>query len=299
MLQIRRITPSDYRTVGELQRDCFGSSEMPSERYVENLCSTDPEGCFLGLVEGAPVGYVCSHTFGSIGYLGPLGVRKEYRGNDYGKALVRAAVEYLSRQGATIGLSTWATRGDLIGFYHRLGFRSTLPCREVARPEGAAPTPAPLPTQIRWGSEIPITDHDALVEQIGRWTGAILPGADFSRDLRLFLSRYPDNIVFYLDQGSPRGFLAFHTDFLGEEWGAVAPDDGDAAVLQALIAAREQFPGQPSGWIQFHTHCDRLTEIFLACGYRVTQDLTCMLLPSRTPAFTQPISGLLIRPWWS
>src|SRR5207237_594365 len=64
-----------------------------------------------------------AHRSGTEGWMGPLAGRPDRQGAGVGKAIVRAAVDWLIEQGvATLGLETMPRTVENIGFYARLGF---------------------------------------------------------------------------------------------------------------------------------------------------------------------------------
>ena len=64
-----------------------------------------------------------AHYAGREGWMGPLAVRPDRQGTGVGKAVVRAATEWLIARGVTtLGLETMPRTPENIGFYARLGF---------------------------------------------------------------------------------------------------------------------------------------------------------------------------------
>lgn len=296
---LRPIRPEDYVSVGLLWQHCFTVGAPPATAYVENLCGSDPDGCFLVEVDAAPVGFGCVHTCGALGYLGPSGVLKEYRGHGYGKALIEARVAYLRNRCSVIGLETYPDNGNTIGRNYHLGFRETLPAREIGKNAAPEKPSQPLPDTIRSGRAISPADYDTLLTHIRSWTERILPGLDFSQDIRLFLTQYPDHILFFVEDGKPRGFIAQHDNFRGDTWFAIAPSADDAQVFDALALAWEQVNWPNGVYYHFHTNAHRITPFLLQRGYRVWRDLASMVLHTHAGPFLQPSSALFGRPWWS
>jgi GNAT superfamily N-acetyltransferase len=296
---IAPIQEEHYLLVGDLFQQCFDTPAPPSEEYVRNLCHTDPEGCLLAWVDSTPVGFGCVHSRGSVGYLGPSGVLKEYRGRGYGKALIEARVQYLASRCVVIGLETWGDNGGNIGRDYRLGFRETYPCREMGKQAATEKSAHPLPAALRPGTEIPAEMVEAVLSQIRLWTNAILPGLDFTKDLTLFLSHYPDRVLFYFDNEKPCGFVAQHDLMRGETWFAVEPSEQDEQVFTTLLAGWEQVNWPNGVSFHYHTHCARLTPLLLECGYQVWRDTVCMTLETHTGPFAHRMTTLFGYPWWS
>ena len=98
--------------------------------------AADPEGFFLGLIDGVPIGCVSAVRYGSgFGFLGLYIVKAERRGRGFGFALWRAALDHLGER--VIGLDGVVAQQEN---YRKSGFR--LAYRNVRRRGvggGAAP----------------------------------------------------------------------------------------------------------------------------------------------------------------
>jgi hypothetical protein len=56
------------------------------------------------------------------------------------------------------------------------------------------------------------------------------------------------------------------------------------------------------GWgpklaFRFHTHFNRVTDLFFECGYQLNYDTTCMLLDGKSDRYNETKNSLLIRAW--
>ena len=121
-----------------------------------------------------------AHCSGLEGWMGPLAVRPEYQGAGSGKEIVRAGLEWLRSQGATtIGLETMPRTMDNIGFYSALGFEPGRLTLTLTLDAAAGERP---PTLLgRLGS----ADYDDQVAESATLVQTLLPGYDFTRELRL------------------------------------------------------------------------------------------------------------------
>jgi GNAT superfamily N-acetyltransferase len=300
---VRRITADDYDVVGDIHRRAFGLPAGPGREYVGNLCYSEPDGCLLAFVGAEPVGYGCAHRAGSVGYLGPSGVLKEHRGRGIGKLLVEARARHLSSRCRIVGLATLPDKGGNIGRDLRCGFRETLPCREMVkavRDDGVRDGNASANRHsIVRGDELSAAERERVPPLVREWTDRLLGGLDLTRDLELFLSRYPERVWFCVDGGRPVAFIAQHDSFRGDTWFGVEPSGDDHQRLRQLLGAWEREHAGREVSLHFHTHCERLTELLLARGYRVQRDLSCMLLRDREGEFIDRTRTLFARPWWS
>lgn len=69
---------------------------------IDSFYYTDPQGYFLGLLNGEPIGCISAVSYGDFGFLGFYIVRPEHRGKGYGIQLWNKAIEYLA--GKNVGL---------------------------------------------------------------------------------------------------------------------------------------------------------------------------------------------------
>lgn len=296
MLTIQPITREDYEQVRQLDALSFGRKSWRAVDNIATLCANHPDGCFLALAQGIPIGYVLTHTFGSVGYLGPLGINPAFQNQGNGKEMIRQAIYHLSQTCTVIGLETFPTVGKNIGLYHRIGFRTTWPVRIVTRSKVVFTTQLSSPLYL--GSDLSPTHLTSILNEIRSWTDLIYPRMDFSKDVTYFLSNYPDRIVFYLDGETILGFLAFEKNFNPFVWGMVQPVKHDEDILKKLIRGVENLNWTTPLSYHYHTHHTRLTDIFLECGYHIQQDVTCMVFKDYEGCYAQPMSSLLIRSWW-
>ena len=121
-----------------------------------------------------------AHASGTEGWMGPLAVRPDLQGSGVGKDVVGSAIEWLRRaQCTTIGLETMPRTMDNIGFYSSLGFtpgKLTVTVTVDGAPAARAP--------ILLGKLGAAAQEDAVLE-CRALTQAILPGHDYSREIRL------------------------------------------------------------------------------------------------------------------
>ena len=121
-----------------------------------------------------------AHCSGVEGWMGPLAVRPEYQGAGSGKEIVRAGLEWLRSQGATtIGLETMPRTMDNIGFYSALGFEPGRLTLTITLDAAAAERPPMLLGRLA------SADYDDQVAESAALVQSLLPGYDFTRELRL------------------------------------------------------------------------------------------------------------------
>ena len=121
-----------------------------------------------------------AHCSGIEGWMGPLAVRPEYQGAGSGKEIVRAGFDWLRAEGATtIGLETMPRTMDNIGFYSALGFEPGRLTLTLTLDAAAGERP---PTLL---GRLAAADYDDQVAESATLVQSLIPGYDFTRELRL------------------------------------------------------------------------------------------------------------------
>ncbi len=145
------------------------------------------------------------HRSGVEGWMGPLAVRPDWQGSDVGKEIVRAGTRLLStRSVRVIGLETMPRTMDNIGFYSRLGFvpgRLTITLTVEAR-EGTRKT--------RTLGSLGAAARDDAVAAARSLSHALIPGYDFSREMRLTQELGVGDTLILEEGGRVVGFAVFH-----------------------------------------------------------------------------------------
>lgn len=118
-----------------------------SEADVRNFLSWEPEGNIVGEMDGIPVAYLTTISYGRFGWVGNVVVREDLRGTGLGRSLVEAAEEYLAKKGAvTTMLNAYV---HTVEFYLHLGYRDKARlwvCRGALHPRAKRPGGPEEPT---------------------------------------------------------------------------------------------------------------------------------------------------------
>jgi GNAT superfamily N-acetyltransferase len=143
MSSIRPMTLNDISDVAEIDALAFDRPPR-SAQHLEACLHLNPAGCFVATEpNGHPVGYAFSRIWGSLGWIGVLGVHPDWQGKGFGQALVRAAIAQLRTSGCQcIGLSTSAEKPQNVALYLHLGFLPGFPTLELVKatePSGKSP----------------------------------------------------------------------------------------------------------------------------------------------------------------
>ena len=128
-VRIRRYEDADERVLYEVDQESFaenwGFRPKSLESFNEELHGEDwdPSLVFLAQASGTTVGYVVSFLFEMCGYVGDLGVLKEWRRRGIGTALLRRAFAELAGRGSRevrLGVDTKNVHGA-IALYEGVG----------------------------------------------------------------------------------------------------------------------------------------------------------------------------------
>jgi predicted N-acetyltransferase YhbS len=175
-------------------------------RYAIEDASDGGEAMFWRGEREEIVAFNVVHRSGVEGWMGPLAVRPDWQGSDVGKEIVRAGTRLLADRGAgVIGLETMPRTMDNIGFYSRLGFipgRLTITLTVEAQDAGR---------KSRTLGALSATARDDAIEAARSLTHALLPGYDFTREMRLTQELSVGDTLILEENGRVVGFAIFHT----------------------------------------------------------------------------------------
>jgi predicted N-acetyltransferase YhbS len=176
---------------------------------------------------GGIIAFNMVHRSGAEGWMGPLAVRPDRQGSGLGRAIVRAGIERLQRAGArTIGLETMPRTVENIGFYSRLGFRPGRLTISLVRELGR------VGAHDSQRLTAPMGLMDTRLEECAALTSRLLPGVDFSRELRCTIEHRLGDATLVYDDKALSGFALWHSAPLAEGRG---PDE----VRVLKLAARD------------------------------------------------------------
>ena len=130
MITIRRMMICDLGLGMRLSGQAgWNQTEADWRRFIE----LEPEGCFVGELDGRSVGTTTTCVFRKVAWIAMVLVDADARGNGVGTALLRHSVDYLEgRQVRTIRLDATSLGRPI---YEKLGF---VPDYGLARFEGVA-----------------------------------------------------------------------------------------------------------------------------------------------------------------
>lgn len=212
----------------------------------EAYLGSDPKGCLVTTIENEPMAAAYAHSWGSIGWIGPLEVDPRYQGQGYGTQLVRACVRYLRGEGCEhIGLEANGENHASMDFYHRLGFREQGPApfyeKELGKKE-----------MDESGEDILEIDDlaDELLE-IQHLLEGVSPGLDLSNELWMAAAGL-GSVIRSSSQGKISGLAILHRPLVPELKGNLLrcllidpKEKAQGEILHHLLARCEQVS---AGW---------------------------------------------------
>lgn len=129
----RLMTPADLKIVCQIDRDAFEAYHRQQRRLLQPLRLRTPENMnaavrrpYPGVVIESPpgqiAGYCFTHVWGSLGWLGTLGVAPRSQGFGLGRAVIAGGLDLLRQAGCTrLALETMPESGKNLAVYTRLG----------------------------------------------------------------------------------------------------------------------------------------------------------------------------------
>ncbi len=219
---------------------------------------------------GEIVAFNVAHLSGNEGWMGPLAVRPEWQGHGVGKAMLRAGTAWLLSHGATtVGLETMPRTVDNIGFYAGLGFVPG-PLTVTLTLEGAEGDLVTL-------GSLPEGEREQAIERCRALLQELMPGRDFTRELRLTLQLGLGDACLLLDAEGLRGFALYHVVPLVEGRAReelrvlklVARTEADLQVLSRMLAAAARRAGTARAAFRVQTGYAEAWSTLVGMGARV------------------------------
>ncbi|MBU6365615.1 MAG: GNAT family N-acetyltransferase [Gemmatimonadetes bacterium] len=171
------------------------------------------------------------HRSGTEGWMGPLCVRPDLQGAGVGRQVVRAGIDWLRAQGATvIGLETMPRTPDNIGFYARLGFVPGGLTLTVTLEAARDPGPVTLL------STLSAARRAEAVAACRALTARVAPGIDFTREIELTGALAVGDTVMLGAPSAPDAFALCHSAPLVD-----GRFQEELRVLKVVCGAREAF----------------------------------------------------------
>lgn len=236
---IRPMCLDDLPTVREIDRDAFeqarrqfgGGARVLRLRTLENMQAavqrTHP-GVVVEWPPGRVAGYCFTHVWGSVGWLGTLGVMPRKQGVGLGRAVTAAGLDLLHEAGCQIrALETMPENGKNIALYTRLGLRPghlTLLCQ-------GNPAPATSTRFELWEGD----------DSLRRIASQIVPGLDPTPAALWLEQEGAGDTLVWREDGAPVAFAVLRS----------APRRLDGAQSYLTVEAAACLPQAASHWPRY------------------------------------------------
>lgn len=229
------MTESMLDQIRILDAECFNKIQNP--RDIENiraLFGITPKGCYVITIEKKLVGYIFTRVHGNFGYIGPLGVKPEFRGKHLGKKMVLKGIEYLKKSGCTsIGLETLPELGNNVGLYLKTMFIPTFPTIMYKKKK---PCQWQEDDSIISGNDIDYKKIEDFNSELGKENG----GYSLYEDIKYALLKSDEDVYFYVNEDRVIGFLGYTPYLYPYVWGAFLHDGCQRDTFNKLFSRLER-----------------------------------------------------------
>ncbi len=230
MSNLRQMKKEDLREVNLLLSKAFTHARLQQgyresrvplcrREFLELYFTANPSGCFVIKKNERIVSFCFTRLWGTVSWLGPLGVDPAEEDKGYGKEIVLAAVERLKISGAkTIGLELNANSTRNLAFYTKLGFEAQGLAIDVIRNVRKQQKPLrPAEFKALKLSEVPSEKRSSFLEKGRKFWQQIEPGLDYTGELELTEKFKFGDACFIMKSGRIIGFILAHTQTYSRE----------------------------------------------------------------------------------
>lgn len=249
-LVVRALTGDDLADSDRINRIAFGTffglddpmkfrgdGDLVNSRFAAN-----PDGAFMGELDGRPVACGFVMDWGSVAVLGPLTVDAEFWGRGIARAMMGPMVDYIDAGGFEFaGLFTHPQSASHIRLYEAFGFwmrRITGVMSKTVDPR-AARGDAMLLSAMGEG------EAQGALAACRDIAGSVHPGLDLTREIETVRRRGLGDTLVLKRDGETVGFAVCHHGAMTEGSSTrllvkfAAARDGAEADFRALLAACE------------------------------------------------------------
>ena len=228
-ISLRQMTPTDIAMVDSILIAAYASPGSFQEELTHYL-ALQPDGWFIALLDGKPVGAGGVVDYGPFSYLGLIGILPDQQRRGIGRALTEHLLTWLSRQQCPIALLEASPAGAPL--YTKLGFQvdDTTLAFQLTGPVPHAPSSIAIePLQSTDLAELIALDAPRF-------------GANRSNVFSIYLASYPERcFVSRNPQGHITGCIVGQADALGP-WIAQSHEEAEALLAHALTLAFQHPP---------------------------------------------------------
>jgi len=221
--KLRAMTADDVEEVREVGQIAWSDLAMHdigrkfrypkrSEKIVDAYLWKDQEGCIVAEEDGKIVGSAFCHTWGRVGWIGPLEVLPSHQDHGIGKALLKACEGHLELRGCSvIGLETMAHLPKHLHFYMSSGYRpeaTTLIVEKILRREA---------DQGGMAEQLALTSLDDVLPLVSRLSAKVNPQLDYSIEVEAALRKDLGQILIVRSGEGLEGLAILHSYQRGDE----------------------------------------------------------------------------------
>jgi len=246
---------------GRKVKQLFGNSKRGrwlhyAESRVQSYLQREPEGVRTGLLGGEIVSVCVSRSFGCLGWFHTLAVHPSQQGEGLGMQVVQDAQDYLRGRGvSTIGLMTWPTALNNIGFYQSLGYRAAGLSVHAYRRSHIALVTGRSPFDVVMLSTLWGNTRVAALDAIRELFNEMLPGLDYTPWLIWAVKQRIGDVMLFGQQDRLVGlalcYTALRSDWLEGKLLLIHPDLDDAERLWIVEHVRKWSAKQQRGSFGF------------------------------------------------
>jgi hypothetical protein len=247
---IRHLVPADIAPASQLYREAFAAylrlpePRVPDEDFVRSRILVHPEGAWAAEQDGQLISLSFTSRWGDFAVAGPTATKPAGWTAQAGRACIEASLAALDAAGVrACGGFTFATSVAHIELFRTFGFRPRFLTLVLGRSIRAGA--ATMPAGWRRFSQVPRTEHDAVIAGCRELTDAQLAGMDLASEIRGACEHGLGDTVF-ATEGSRVVAMAVCQIGAGTEAGAetcrvkfatVLPDQRAAERLDQLLSA--------------------------------------------------------------
>ncbi len=220
-ISIRLLSDGDLETADAILKSAFRGSESRI-RDLHFYRSIQPDGWFLALREGLPVGMVGTTNYGTFAYVGLMAVHPDAQRRGIGLALMQHLLSWIDKQKVPLVLLDASEAGEPL--YKKLGFISY--DRTYVFQRTVMPTGCKANADLR-----PLSTGE--LDEVLKWDAEVI-GGDRRKVLLALLAHFPGRAFMMLDEhGHVTGYIFAQRSRIGP-WLAQNPRDAERLFQTAL-----------------------------------------------------------------
>jgi len=211
-----------------------------SRQNLKYYLTKEGNKSFVARLDGVIIGSIICHTWGSIGWFGPLEVLPQYQGQGIGKELVGIGMDFLDSQGCNItGLETMSSSARNVGFYTKQGFRpqkhSYVLFKDLSQIGNGNVYPPETPRMIE--------GYD--IESMKKIWNIIEPGLDYSSEIESTRKHDLGDVWMFKGEGDFPNHVILHTYEL--------IDGSMNTIVKLLVAENREMGKRMVEWCMYHS----------------------------------------------